>query len=513
MTKADRPIDLGQGTARMQTRISLPLQKKIGFGDVTYVSEGTVQDFQSDRLVPKRSIRAKSLSVRADAEGLVIEGAGDMGQVPFDVRYVQKFGPEHRGKSRVEGKVTLSQAAAEDLGLGLPKGMVSGQGPAEVTINLTKGAPGEVSLSSSLAGIGLSIPELGWSKAPKATGNLTASVTLGAVPVVDALEVDAGGLSAKGSITLRAGGGLELARFSDVTLDRWLDASVDLRGQGAGKPLAIAVTSGAVDMRYLPSAESRSSSGSGKGAGPLRLSLDRLIVTPSLALTDFAGDFTLRGGLNGDFTANVNGGGAVSGAVVPSEHGTAVRLKALDAGRVIADAGIFSAARGGAMDLTLTPRPTKGHYDGLVSINAVRVRNASVLAELLNAVSVVGLLEQLNGQGIVFNTVEGAFLLTPQLIDLQRGSAEGASLGVSMAGVYQSARQKLSMEGVISPVYLLNGVGAAFTKRGEGFFGFDYTLQGTADQPEVSVNPLSILTPGMFRDLFRARGRGSLEGQ
>ena len=36
-------------------------------------------------------------------------------------------------------------------------------------------------------------------------------------------------------------------------------------------------------------------------------------------------------------------------------------------------------------------------------------------------------------------------------------------------------------------------------------FGFNYTLEGTADDPEVAVNPLSILTPGMFRDLFRAR--------
>jgi hypothetical protein len=28
-------------------------------------------------------------------------------------------------------------------------------------------------------------------------------------------------------------------------------------------------------------------------------------------------------------------------------------------------------------------------------------------------------------------------------------------------------------------------------------------LTGTADAPEVSINPLSVLTPGMFRDIFR----------
>lgn len=61
------------------------------------------------------------------------------------------------------------------------------------------------------------------------------------------------------------------------------------------------------------------------------------------------------------------------------------------------------------------------------------------------------------------------------------------------------------MQGVISPVYMLNGVGAILTKRGEGVFGFNYRLEGTADDPDVSVNPLSILTPGMFRELFRGK--------
>jgi len=33
--------------------------------------------------------------------------------------------------------------------------------------------------------------------------------------------------------------------------------------------------------------------------------------------------------------------------------------------------------------------------------------------------------------------------------------------------------------------------------------GFNYTLAGEPGQPRVQVNPLSIFTPGMFRDIFR----------
>ena len=94
--------------------------------------------------------------------------------------------------------------------------------------------------------------------------------------------------------------------------------------------------------------------------------------------------------------------------------------------------------------------------------------------------------------------------MTPNAIDVQKGSAVGASMGVSLQGLYHSDTSTLDMSGVVSPIYLLNGIGSILTRKGEGLFGFAYRLKGTADAPDVQVNPLSILTPGMFRDLFRA---------
>jgi hypothetical protein len=153
--------------------------------------------------------------------------------------------------------------------------------------------------------------------------------------------------------------------------------------------------------------------------------------------------------------------------------------------------------------MTLTPRPESGSYDGTVSIGDVRVRNNSAMAELLNAISVVGLLDQLNGEGIVFSTVEALFDLTPDLVRIRNGSAVGASLGVTLEGDYRSADRRIDLQGVISPIYLVNGIGSVLTRRGEGLIGFNWAMTGRSDAPEVSVNPLSLLTPGMFRDIFR----------
>jgi len=164
---------------------------------------------------------------------------------------------------------------------------------------------------------------------------------------------------------------------------------------------------------------------------------------------------------------------------------------------------VFQNAGGGRLDLTLTPRAQRGSYDGRAEMRGIRLRKTNVLAELLSAVSVVGLLEQLNGSGILFNSAEFDFVLTPGGVEISQGSAVGASIGLSMVGVYVAASRQLALQGVISPIYLVNGIGAAVTRRGEGLFGFNYDIRGRSDAPEVQVNPLSILTPGRFRELFR----------
>ena len=499
LQKARQPVTLGEGRAVVEARITLPLINKIGFGDVKYAVTGRVEDFASDVLVKGRRITAPVLAVAATSQGMTIAGPGLIGKVPFDVVFAQDFGLTP-GPATIDGTVTLSQAAVEEFGLGLPKTMVSGEGPGTVAISLPRDAAGALRLTSDLKGIVLALPELGWRKSASAAGRLEAEVALGEVPQVTALRVEGAGLKASGRVRLKASGDLDLAQFSRVTLGGWLDGAVEITGRGA-RPVGLAVTSGSIDIRKIP--ENRGSSGSAEGS-PITVALEALRITDGIRLTGFRGDFSLKGGFNGGFSGRINGKTAVTGAVEPSRNGTAVRVAAKDAGEAMRSAGMFASAYGGALDMTLIPTAVSGNYDGSATIRNLRVRYGSVMADLLSAISIVGLLDQLSGDGIVFNTAQAEFLMTPNAIDVRKGSAVGASMGVSMAGVYHSDTSTLDMTGVVSPIYLLNGLGAFLTRKGEGLFGFAYRLRGTAAAPEVKVNPLSILTPGMFRDLFRA---------
>jgi len=329
---------------------------------------------------------------------------------------------------------------------------------------------------------------------------LLVEARLGTPPVVDRLEVEARGLRATGSVILRASGGLEVARFDPFRVGDWLDAAVELTGRGPGRNVDVALTGGRLDLRRMTLG---ASAGGGDAGSDLQVALDRVTVSDGIALTGLRGSFSPRGGFNGSFVAKVNDTAVVQGTVAPSKAGSAVRITSQDAGAVLAAAGIFTTARGGALDLSLIPTGPEGYYTGSAKATDLRVVDAPVLAALLSAISVVGILEQLNGDGLVFNQADADFRLTPEAVEVTRGAAVGLSLGVSMAGLYYINDQRLRLQGVVSPFYLLNGIGAILTRRGEGLFGFNYKLRGTADAPRISVNPLSILTPGMFREIFR----------
>ncbi|TMM55581.1 hypothetical protein FDT80_01680 [Sulfitobacter sabulilitoris] len=501
MDKAGQPVTVADGRALLQGTVALPLMPKLPPGSVEYDVAGTLLDVRADGLVPGRVLAAPRLSLTASNEAVRIGGPGRIDGVNFDAAWLQPLGPDRAGQSSVSGTLEVSERTLDTFNIALPPGSVRGQGTARIDIALSKGQPPRFDLRSDLVGLRVAVDPLNWRKAAGTAGSLAVAGHLGAVPVIDRLAFDAPGLSAAGSVTLAAGGGLDRVRLEHLRAGDWLDAPIDLVGRGAGVPPRVVVRGGTLDLRR---AEFGSSGGPGGPGAPLTVALQRLQISDTVAITALNGDFTSGGGLDGSFTGAVNGGATVAGRVVPENGRSAVQLTAQDAGGVLASSGLLRQARGGTMGLTLRPVGSGGAFDGTLNVRDVRVADAPAMAALLNAISIVGLLDELSGTGIYFSEVDAKFRLSPSRVTLTQASAVGPSMGLSMDGVYATQTRQLQMQGVISPVYLLNGIGSILTRKGEGLFGFNYTLRGTADKPSVSVNPLSALAPGMFRDILRA---------
>ena len=451
----------------------------------------------TDTLVKDRSLRASRLAITASNERITIGGEGRIDGVGFDGEWSQAIGPGS-DESRLTGQVALTPSGLEAFGIALPPGSIRGSGTGQITLDLKKGQAPRFSLQSNLSGVGISVPQLSWVKAPGSKGELRLAGRLGETPNVDAFQLNAPGLSLAGSIDLKPGGALDRVQIDRLRRGDWLDIPVQLIGRGKGNPVQVVLGGGMLDMR-----RAEFGSAGGQPGPPMRVALDRLQITDTIYLANLSGTFDTAKGMDGTFTAQLNGGTSVQGQVLPQGGRSAVRVVSNDAGGILRSAGLVKQVVGGNLSLTLLPVGTGGAFDGQLKVDDVGIQDAPGIAALVNAISVVGLINELNGDGIYFDDVEANFRLTPNRLTLTEASAVGASLGLSMDGVYALDSGLIDMQGVISPVYMFNGIGSLFTRKGEGLIGFNYRLTGAAKEPNVSVNPLSALTPGMFRELFR----------
>ncbi|WP_040604148.1 AsmA-like C-terminal region-containing protein [Sagittula stellata] len=496
-----RDATLADGRIKASGRLVLPLAEGLTFDDIQLAFDGTLRDVESAKAIPGKTIRGDGLSVKLDNGGITIAGQASVSGVPVDGRWTQPFGGE---SSEVVADITISPKSLSDFGVSLPNGMLRGQGTGALRVTLPPNAPPRFSLESDLAGLGLAVPQIGWSLAPRTKGRFTMAGNL-TPGLQDAdLTLKGAGMDAAGQLVLSKSGAFERLDLSRVKVADWLDVAGRLRARGGNSAPAVEISSGRVDLRSAPFGASGAGGSSGGGGGPLVLTLDSLRVTDSIELRAFRGNFDTARGIEGRFDGQLGGATPVAGQVIPQSGGSAFRITGEDAGDILKAAGLLKTVKDGTFNLDLAPVSGQpGSFDGLMRIQGTRMQKAPAIASLLDAISIVGIIDQMNGPGIFFSDVEARFRLTPSRVILSESSAVGPSMGISMDGYYDLGSGQMDFQGVLSPIYAVNAIGRLIARKGEGLIGFNFNLRGTVGAPRVAVNPLSVFTPGMFRDIFR----------
>ena len=498
LEKSGLPADLADGEVTTKGRLSLLLKKGLKPEEVSFDIAGTARDVTTRHFVPGKQLVVPELTARATQDSVVVGGRGRLGSLPVEATWSAPLGPENNGKSQVLGSAELSERTVDEFNLGLSQDMLRGQGQAVFRIDIERDQTPKLTVSSDLRGVRFAIPSIAWRKPADQPAEFELKATLDQPFKVDNLRLSARGLDAQGKISMLASGGMDVLSLSRLRVGTWFDGSANLTAR-AGQPLpSVEVTGGALDLRDLPDLNQAS----GGARTPLFANLSTLQVTDTIALTDLSGSFLAGGGIEGEFQARVNGGTRVSGALIPANGRAVVRLTSQDAGGVLRSAEFLRNASGGEFQVDLVPIG-EADFDGKLQIKNVRIQDAPAFAELLNAISVVGLLDQLGGEGILFNEVESQFRLSPNRVTVTQASAVGPSMGISADGIYSTGNKVFDIQGVISPLYVLNAIGRPIARKGEGLFGFNYSLTGASDSLVVRVNPLSVLTPGIFRNIFR----------
>lgn len=190
-----------------------------------------------------------------------------------------------------------------------------------------------------------------------------------------------------------------------------------------------------------------------------------------------------------------------------------------DAGGLIERLGIYEDVTGGKMYVRLLPKEDNPNImEGQLLVKELRAIKAPVIARILDALSFEGIstLFDKNKKGLVFNRIASNVIWdkTPkkEMLKLREGKTKSDSLGLTFDGNYYFTTGKTEINGTIVPVSDVNNFLASIPLLGDiitmgagsSVFAATYSVnkKPTAEDVEVSVNPVAALAPGFLRTLF-----------
>ena len=193
------------------------------------------------------------------------------------------------------------------------------------------------------------------------------------------------------------------------------------------------------------------------------------------------------------------------------------RLEADDAGAFLRAFNLYENVKGGKIIVYGEPT-AHGHPNnikGKAVIDNFMVVNAPTLARLLNAMTLTGVEELLTQDGITFDRLESN--LNWKISDngikfeFRKGRTSGGALGLTFEGnIHQGQRNEIDINGTIVPMSFISKfiskiplLGSILTGgENQGIFAATYSIKGTSEDTNISINPLAVLAPGILRRIL-----------
>lgn len=516
-----------EGTHRTNAVFAFPLVNALKVEDVAVATASRLVDFAAADAAFGWPVSRGDLTLNVDRGGLVAKGTADIAAIPVGLTWTERFEPDSEVRTRYEVRANLDTPARELLGLDAPS-FVSGTVGLGLTYALGWDDAAAGAAEIDLTDATLSLDPFEWRKPPGEAGRafvrfLVQDDVLTSLPE---FMITAGDLEVTGSALFRQrADGPDLQR---VSLPRVVFGGNDLLVNvefPEGVAPVISVAGSSADLRpVLDDLFASKDSGGGKTPA-MKIVISEQSPLASVRMGEETRLLGIRGTLvhDGSGWSDVELRGAIADAgriflrVVPEGGIRRVNFESDDAGGVLRALDWIDTIRGGEMRVIAGIEGDEaGTISGQLDMQNFVLTDGPVGAQILSLASFSGIADILRGDGITFRRAEVPFTLTPVEIGIKDAKARGADIGIIASGRIDRARDTLELEGEIAPAYTLNSIlanipliGAVLSGGGDDVFAATFSASGPVDDPSVSVNPLSALTPAIVRRLLTGFGDGA----
>ncbi|WP_275782754.1 YhdP family protein [Pararhizobium gei] len=453
-------------------------------------------------------------TLRIDPAQAVMEAKADIDGIPMDLALTEPVGAAGEVKRSRSLSATVSGDDLAKLAPGIG-GIVSGP----VGLDIEMDDSDRQTVTVDLGDASMSLPWVGWSKGPgiAAKATFTAAAADGVV-TVDDMVLSGDNFGAKGKMVIDKSG-LSAGQFSSVRLSKGDDYTVGIKRQKGG--FSVDVRGSAADLR--PVIDRLRSGSSGKsGADPLRISLSADLNQGSgfhdETLSNIKLNYTARGSRIAalDLSAVTDSGQAVVAKLAGSGADDVLEITSGDAGSLARFANVYGNMRGGLLNIKLRDRGGSS-WRGSVDIRKFSLVNEERLQSMVSTPAgndgrslSQAVKRDINVSTANFSRGFANVMLDGGAIAIDSGVVRGTDIGATFQGTVRDGNGNMDMTGTFMPAYGLNRlfgelplIGALLGNgRDRGLLGITFKLTGPFTKPSLTINPLSIIAPGVFRSIF-----------
>ena len=509
------PAQIG-GKLDAQLHFKLPLLADLKLADVDYGAKATLSGVSYQDVAFDRPLTDGNFAVELGHDGVHAKGNGKFDGSTATIDGNLYFHPKTGPRIRYRIGLVLDDAARRRLGWDFVDGRVSGPVALDIAYTVPPSSTkSEVDATLDLDDASLMLDEAGWKKPPEVPGTAKLIVALDNDVVIGVPDIDikTAGLDGRFAVTLNP----DDRSLNRVDIRRLLMRDDDFSGTVSRRPgggWQADIHGARLDIHRAAKRALESDEPTSMTPLAINAHLGELVLGPRRGLRDVSA-LLLRD--RGSWqTIDITGRFASGRRIALSLGGAAgsgrLRLDSDDLGASFALFGIADNVVGGKLAVDGTISEVGGHQALRAHIEGsdYRLARAPALAQLLSLTSLDGIAAMMSGSGIPFTNLRGDVDFSRGVITLNRVIAYGGALGVSAKGWLNPGEDQIDVDGTLAPAYALNSVLGNFPVlgsllmggEGQGLFAARFHLGGSNDNPIVTVNPLSALTPGLLRHLF-----------
>jgi hypothetical protein len=520
--KIDPNLVTGSMNGVLKTKF--PLLNALELEEMEIAAEVKLKDLGIKKIVDFLTIEDGDVALNVNTKTLLIDGKAKVNNIPAHVRWDEKFSAAE-GEVLSHGVANAKTGAEAAMQFGVDFEVTSDPMPITVVYdrypNLSR-----LSIGADAKDAALHIPDLGYHKKAGAAANINLGLEWGGVGPLrfSRLELSGDRLDVKGEGHFDSTG----KKLQKLKLDPFVagrsKAKIDFE-RGADLVPQWSVSGEALDISGLmaptPQPEEKKivtqvqATDADEEVSPLRVDLkvDRVFTGEKTEL----GSTVLKG------TRDEKGWASLNVSTVAAEQtpfnltlGPSGKITVLEAntpnlGNLLRSLDVTDTFKGGRFQMDGKSGEENKNRDlfGHIKINNFQVRGMPFLVKVLSAISPDGLLV-LGQNDLSFSEFSSEYLWKRDEFVFTKANTGTGTLGLTAAGKINLVHYEMDMQGQVIPVYFISRIIGAIPVIGDiltggnqgGLFAATYTVKGPLAKPEMSVNPVSVLAPGIIRDIL-----------